>query len=88
MKIEFKVISVIIFFIAYIFASYYDLTVSAIFHSNNEGRVLFVNIVFFLIGYILPIVGIIVSALFLILSQRGKAASTSEELREELRELP
>ncbi len=73
-----KILSSIVFFICLIVTSYNDLVVNAIFHSDNEGRELFINMAFFLFGYILPAVGIVVGARLLILSQYDKAARTSK----------
>jgi hypothetical protein len=68
-----KLLSSIVFFVCLIIVSYNDLVVNAIFHSNNEGRELFINMAFFIAGYILPVVGIVVGARLLMQSQHGKA---------------
>lgn len=68
-----KLLSSIVFFICLIVVSYNDLVVNAIFHSDNEGRELFINMAFFILGYILPAVGVAVGARLLMLSRHGKA---------------
>ena len=57
-----KIVSSVAFFSSFIAVSFNDIFVNAIFHSDNEGRHLYANIAFFVIGYILPLVGIVVSA--------------------------
>lgn len=78
LRMKVKILSSIVFFICLIVTSYKDLVVNAIFHSDNEGRELFINVAFFLFGYILSAVGIVVGARLLMLSQYGKAVRTSE----------
>jgi hypothetical protein len=68
-----KIYASILFFSFLIITSYNDVVANAIFHSENEGRELFINMAFFMLGYILPAVGIVVGARLLMLSQRGKA---------------
>lgn len=71
--IKAKIYSSILFFSCLIITSYNDVVVNAIFHSDNEGQELFINMAFFMLGYILPAAGIVVGARLLMLSQRGKA---------------
>lgn len=75
--IKAKIYSSILFFSFLMITSYNDLVANAIFHSDNEGRELFINMAFFILGYILPAVGIVVGVRLLILPQHGKAVRTS-----------
>lgn len=77
-EIRLKITSSIVFFIFLIDASYRDPLVNAIFRSDNEGWKLLINLAFFLLGYILPALGVVVGARLLMLSQYGKGGHASE----------
>ncbi len=73
LRLKIKILCSIVFFISFLSTSYNDIVVNSIFYSDNEGREFFINMAFFLLGYILPVVGILVGVRLLMLSQHSKS---------------
>ena len=75
-----KLVCSMAFFICFVVVNYNDYVVNALFHSDNEGVKLFINVTFFILGYIVPAVGVVVSARLLMLLQhsRGEANDQAE----------
>ncbi len=73
LRLKMKILCSIVFFISFLSTSYNDIAVNSIFYSDNEGRELVINMAFFLLGYILPVAGIVVGVRLLMLSQHSKS---------------